>query len=100
MKVGTAMNIQQTNENCIDAGHQHEPKITYLSVEQLYPDPTNPRKHRRPQIRGIGKRIEAFSFNAPILVDRTRKIIAGHCRYAESKFLGLVPVPVTLLDQP
>ena len=98
MKVGTAMNIQQTNENCIDAGHQHEPKIAYLSVEQLYPDPTNPRKHSRHQIRAIAKSIEAFSFNAPILVDRTRKIIAGHGRYEAAKFLGLVQVPVIFLD--
>jgi DNA modification methylase len=98
MKVGTAMNIQQTNENCIDAGDQPKPKIAYLSVEQLYPDPTNPRKHSRPQIRAIAKSIEAFSFNAPILVDRTRKIIAGHGRYEAAKFLGLAQVPVIFLD--
>ena len=73
MKVGTAMNIQQTNESCIDAGHRPAPKIAYLSVEQLYPDPTNPRKHSRTQIRAIAKSIAAFSFNAPILVDRTRR---------------------------
>jgi len=98
MKAGTAMKIQQTNENCIDAGHRHEPKIAYLSVEQLYPGPTNPRKHSLPQIRAIAKSIEAFSFNAPILVDRTRKIVAGHGRYEAAKFLGLVQVPVIFLD--
>src|SRR5258707_3019576 len=92
------MNIQQTSEQRIDDTHRHHPKIAHLSVEQIFPDPSNPRKHSRAQIRAIAKSIEAFKFCAPILVDRTGKIVAGNGRYEAAIFLGLAQVPVIFLD--
>lgn len=72
--------------------------ILMVEPEQLHPDPTNARKHSRAQIKAIAKSIEAFGFNAPILVDRNKKIIAGHGRYEAALLRGDAEVPVILLD--
>jgi ParB-like chromosome segregation protein Spo0J len=73
-------------------------QISFLAVADLIPAPHNPRKHSRAQIRAIARSIEAFGFNAPILVDRSRQIIAGHGRYEAAKLSGHTQVPVIFLD--
>jgi DNA modification methylase len=73
-------------------------QISYLAIADLTPAPHNPRKHGRAQIRAIAQSIEAFGFNAPILIDRGRQIVAGHGRYEAAKLLGLTQVPVIFLD--
>jgi ParB-like chromosome segregation protein Spo0J len=40
------------------------------------------------QIDAIAKSIEAFGFNAPILVDRNDQVLAGHGRLNAAKQLG------------
>jgi DNA modification methylase len=49
-------------------------------------------------VHAIARSIEAFGFNAPILIDRNRQIVAGHGRYEAAKLLGLTQVPVVFLD--
>ncbi|MGA2998435.1 site-specific DNA-methyltransferase [Bradyrhizobium sp.] len=73
-------------------------KISLITIGDLIPDPDNPRKHGRAQISAIAKSIEAFGFNAPILVDKNNKIVAGHGRYEAALLLGIDKVPVVLLD--
>jgi DNA modification methylase len=73
-------------------------QISFLAVADLTPAPHNPRKHSRAQIRAIARSIEAFGFNAPILVDRNRQIIAGYGRYEAAKLSGHTQVPVIFLD--
>lgn len=73
-------------------------QILFVAIADLIPDPDNPRKHGRPQIEAIAKSIEAFGFNAPILVDKNNKIVAGHGRYEAAKLLSIDKVPVILLD--
>jgi hypothetical protein len=73
-------------------------KILFVAIGDLIPDQHNPRKHGRAQIRAIAKSIEAFGFNAPILVDKNNKIVAGHGRYEAAMLLGIDKVPVILLD--
>jgi hypothetical protein len=73
-------------------------QISFVAIGDLVPDRDNPRKHGRAQIRAIGRSIEAFGFNAPILIDRNRKIIAGHGRYEAAKLLDCERVPVIFLD--
>src|SRR6266404_5661964 len=50
-------------------------KLTWMSIEGLVPDPRNPRNHSRAQVRALARSIEAFGFNAPILIDNERNII-------------------------
>ncbi len=73
-------------------------KLKYLSTSELKPDPRNPRKHNRVQIRAIAKSINSFGFNAPILADGKGRVLAGHGRLEAAKFLELEQVPVICLD--
>ena len=73
-------------------------QVSFVAIRDLVPDPDNPRKHDRAQIRAIARSIEAFGFNAPILIDQNRKIIAGHGRYEAADLLGCAQVPVIFLD--
>jgi DNA modification methylase len=67
-------------------------------VEELKPDPNNPRRHGKKQVRQIAASIEAFGFNVPILIDREGKVIAGHGRLAACHELGWSEVPTLRLD--
>ena len=73
-------------------------QILFVAIGDLIPDPHNPRKHGPAQITAIAKSIEAFGFNAPILVDKDNKIVAGHGRYEAAKLLGLEKVPIVSLS--
>lgn len=70
-----------------------ELKIQYLSLSEIRADPSNPRLHGKRHIRQIAKSIEAFGFNAPILVDDEGQIVAGHGRHAAAVLLGLALAP-------
>src|ERR1700676_3949401 len=73
-------------------------QISSLAIADLTPAPHNARKHSRAQVRAIARSIEAFGFNAPVLIDKNRQIVAGHGRYEASKLLELTQVPVIFLD--
>jgi DNA modification methylase len=73
-------------------------QISLLAISELVPASDNPRKHDRQQVRAIAGSIKAFGFNAPIMVDRNRQIVAGHGRYEAAKLLGLAQIPVVFLD--
>jgi DNA modification methylase len=72
--------------------------IIYRPTQQLKPDPANPRRHTKKQIRQIAGSIKTFGFNAPILVDGNGNIIAGHGRYFAGLLLGMTEVPTLRLD--
>jgi hypothetical protein len=67
----------------------HRAIVAYLPIESILPDPSNPRKHSLKQIRAIANSIEAFGFNAPILVDNGNRVVAGHGRLEAGQLLGL-----------
>jgi DNA modification methylase len=73
-------------------------KIVYRPIEQLKPDPANPRLHSKKQIRQIAKSIETFGFNVPILVDADLNVICGHGRLLAARELGMTEVPTLSLD--
>jgi DNA modification methylase len=90
--------FDQTDERHTDRANERQPKIAFLSLDLITIDPSNARKHSRAQIRDIAKSFKAFGVNAPILVDRNRKILAGHGRFEAAKLLGLSQIPVIFLD--
>jgi DNA modification methylase len=73
-------------------------RFAVLPIMELNPDPSNPRKHGREQIRAIARSIAAFGFNAPILIDRNKQIVAGHGRYEAAKLNRCAEVPVVWLE--
>lgn len=76
----------------------HRSAIEYLPISGIFPDPKNPRVHLRQQVRAIAGSIEAFGFNAPVLVDRKNRVVAGHGRLEAAKFLEMTDVPVIRLE--
>src|SRR4051794_30338025 len=73
-------------------------EIVYRPIDQLRPDPKNPRRHEKKQIRKIADSIAAFGFNVPILIDAELKVIAGHGRLLACKLLGRSEVPTISLE--
>jgi ParB-like nuclease domain len=72
-------------------------QIALWAISDLKPHRRNARKHSRQQIQAIAKSIDAFGFNAPVLVDGDGNILAGHGRVEAAKLLGMTQVPVVHL---
>ena len=73
-------------------------QIVYRRIDELKPDPANPRCHTKKQIRKIANSIGTFGFNVPILIDRNGNVIAGHGRLLACRELGITKVPTLCLD--
>jgi len=72
--------------------------VRWLPVAALAPDPSNARRHPEGQIRRIADSIAAFGFNVPVLIDRERRVVAGHGRVLAARRLGLAEIPTIALD--
>ena len=72
--------------------------IVYRAIDTLKPDPTNPRRHSKKQIRQIADSIKVFGFIVAILIDRNGKIICGHGRLMAARALGITEVPTVCFD--
>lgn len=71
--------------------------VVYRPLNDLKPDPRNPRTHNRHQVRQISKSISAFGFNVPVLVDADLNVVAGHGRILACQQLGWSMVPTISL---
>jgi DNA modification methylase len=89
--------MNNSNPSC---GPIHPPQfsIVYRRIDDLKPDPVNPRRHSKKQIRQIANSIQTFGFNVPLLVDAGLKVIAGHGRLLACQELGWSEVPTLCLD--
>lgn len=72
--------------------------IEYIPITAIVPDPRNPRVHAREQVRAIARSIQAFGYNAPMLLNKHGRLLAGHGRLEAAKILGMVEVPVIRLE--
>lgn len=72
--------------------------IEMRSISSLKPYERNARKHPAKQIRQIAESIKQFGFNAPILIDASGTVIAGHGRLEAAKRLRWTEVPTLLVD--
>jgi DNA modification methylase len=72
--------------------------IVYRAIDTLKPDPSNPRRHSKKQVRQITDSIRIFGFNVPILIDREGRVIAGHGRLLAASELGMAEVPTLCLE--
>ena len=73
-------------------------RIELWSIDRLVPYERNSRTHSPEQVAQIAASISEFGFVNPILVDSDAGVIAGHCRLAAARDLGLDEVPVVVLD--
>lgn len=72
--------------------------VQEISISELIPYEFNSRNHSEEQINRIANSIKEFGFNQPIVIDKSKTIIAGHGRYLAAKKLGLADVPVIQKD--
>jgi len=73
-------------------------RIVYRRIDELKPDPANPRRHSPKQVRLIADSIKVFGFVTPVLIDRAGNVIAGHGRLLACPGLGITEVPTLCLD--
>lgn len=52
--------------NNAEAGEARPLKVVYRLIDDLKPDPANPRRHSKKQIRQISDSLKTFGFNVPI----------------------------------
>jgi DNA modification methylase len=76
----------------------HPLQIELRPIDQLKPDPRNPRRHSRKQIKQLARSIETFGFIAPALVDGEGHVIAGHGRILACQELGWSAIPTIRID--
>lgn len=62
-------------------------------ISELRPHRRNPRHHSPRQIRQLATSIATFSFLAPVLIDESSNILAGHARVLAAQSLRWVSVP-------
>ena len=73
-------------------------KIETRPVERLIPYVRNARTHSDEQVAQIAASIAEFGFVNPVLIGTDDGVIAGHGRLLAARRLGMVEVPVILLD--
>src|ERR1019366_2786848 len=72
--------------------------VTYEQIQNLVPYARNAHTHSKQQIRQIAESIRTFGFTNPVLVNRSRMIVAGHGRVQAAKLLAIKKVPTICLD--
>ena len=71
-------------------------KITYCNLDDLLPDPKNPRRNDG-AVSAVTESIREFGFRVPLVVDKDMIIRAGHTRYKAAKELGITRVPCVVV---
>ena len=73
-------------------------EVVYRRIEELKLDPGNPRLHSARHIGQIARSITTFGMVAPILIDRSDRVVAGHGRVLACQQLGRTEVPTIPLE--
>ena len=71
--------------------------IELICLNAIKPNPRNAHTHSKKQIRQIANSIDAFGFTAPVIVDETLTLLAGHGRFEAAKLRGLEKMPAELI---
>jgi ParB-like chromosome segregation protein Spo0J len=87
-----AVNAPGSSKNRAD--HTGTPRIEWIPIGVLQPNPRNARTHSPKQIRQIAASIRKFGFLNPVLVDDANMVLAGHGRLEAARLEGLDQVPV------
>jgi DNA modification methylase len=73
--------------------------VEAVSIDELRPDPANPRRISEAELDALERSLRQFGFVQPVLARRDdRTVIGGHQRLVAARRLGLASVPVSWLD--
>jgi DNA modification methylase len=73
-------------------------RVELVPIAALCPNPKNPRKHSRGQIKRLAAIIREIGIINPISVDENMMILAGHGRLEAASLAGLTVVPIIRYD--
>ncbi len=74
-------------------------QVEQVAIDDLRPDPANPRKIAEEELDSLTRSIRSFGFVQPVLARREdRTVVGGHQRLVAARRLGLKSVPTILLD--
>jgi site-specific DNA-methyltransferase (adenine-specific) len=76
---------------------QEKPAAIYMSIDDLYPAPDNPRVNDH-VVDKIVRSIQLHGFAAPIVSNMQGEILAGHTRWKAAKKLNMLTVPVRQIN--
>lgn len=57
------------------------------------------KKHSSEQINAVAESIKQFGFVQPVVIDKDKTIVIGHCRVLAAKRLKMAEVPCVLVDE-
>jgi DNA modification methylase len=89
---------ERVNGSAEPIAAQHRLKIVYRKIDAIRPNPRNPRKHSRRQIKKLARIIKNQGCVVPLLDDRYGNLLAGHARYEACRLLGLTEIPTICLE--
>ena len=73
--------------------------VVEVPIEDLRPDPANPRRISEAQIEALTRSIQEYGFVQPVLArSEDKTVIGGHQRLIAARRLGYKTVPVSFLD--
>jgi len=73
--------------------------VEQVPIDQLRPDPANPRRISDEELDALERSLRQFGFVSPVLARKEDGIvIGGHQRLVAARRLGLATIPVTYLD--
>lgn len=78
--------------------HSRPLQIEVCPLDDLHPDPLNPRLHSKRQLKQLALNIRSFGFLIPVLVDASGTLIAGHGRVEAARLAGLTKVPALRIE--
>ena len=78
---------------------QRTHEVVQVPIDELRPDPANPRRISDAQLEALTKSLREYGFVQPVLARREDKtVIGGHQRLTAARRLGYKTVPVIYLD--
>src|SRR5829696_8008241 len=83
--------------NSADQLMRHK-SLEVLPISKLQPYARNARVHSKKQTQQVADSILRFGFTNPVLIDNENTILAGHCRVAAARLLGLDRVPCLRIE--
>jgi ParB-like chromosome segregation protein Spo0J len=75
-------------------------QIEHVPIDQLRPDPANPRKISDAELEALTRSIREFGFIDPVIALRDGTVIGGHQCLLAARKLGLKTIPTVYVDLP
>ena len=74
-------------------------QIEHVPVDQLRPDPANPRKIADAELESLTRSLREYGFVQPVIALRSdNTVVGGHQRLLAARKLGMKQVPVVYVD--